>query len=912
MNHFIKSAGFLGLLLSCGMLNAQVSFTNLGGSLLQTMNGFSAEDCAVDMNGDKLDDVVRVSGSGIYIDYQQPDGTFEGVFFEMVIQNSPNWSIAAGDIDGNGYNDLVFGNGSRVSFCMANDDGTAYTEDPRPEYIFSQRSTMADIDNDGHLDVFVCHDVDQSHPYRNDGNGNLVLDQTLIPTLDAGGNYAAIWCDYDNDSDIDLYITKCRGGAAVGDPQRVNLLYQNNGDGTFSSVGPEANMDDGDQSWTTVFEDFDNDGDFDAFTVNHAWSNRLMENNGDGTFTDIIAGSGINASDLGAWNCDAGDFDNNGYMDIFSEMQDELWMNNGDGTFYPINLNFDSGGIADFNNDGFLDVINGNNLWVNDGNDNNYIMFHLEGLVSNKNAIGARVEIYGDFGMQVREVRSGESFAPMSSMSVHFGLGTFDTVDNVVIKWPSGMITELDNPIVNGSNEMIEVGCLLAPSEIAVNGELTICPGETVDLTAAAGADFTWSNGENTQTISVSDGGNYSVIVWADDECASVSNTVTVTVVEEESPSIELAGDDLFCEGGEAILTASLGSGYEWSNGSADQTISVTESGEYTVTIDALCANVTLMSDPITITVLDGADLPVATGISTGPSSVTLEATGDNLLWYTAIDAIDPIGDGASYTTPFLDETTVYYVEANTIYGGGDETGGKADNDGGGGLPSTGAYSYFNAFEEFTIENVRAYVPADGETGMRTVDLVDANGTTLQSATFDLEIGEHVLDLNFEVPVGTGYSLRCQENNLFRNNAGVTYPYAIGTVGELYDSFYGASYYYYFYDWNVSKAEVACPSDRVAVEVTIVGVEEIDALSAFNMYPNPTSSNVTVELTLVQAATVNVQLLDITGKVIVNEVWNVGQLDYRKEVSLDGIATGLYQFVLQIGDEKMVQKLIVE
>jgi len=209
-------------------------------------------------------------------------------------------------------------------------------------------------------------------------------------------------------------------------------------------------------------------------------------------------------------------------------------------------------------------------------------------------------------------------------------------------------------------------------------------------------------------------------------------------------------------------------------------------------------------------------------------------------------------------------------------------------------------------------KNVRAYVPADGETGMRTVDLVDANGTTLQSATFDLEIGEHVLDLNFEVPVGTGYSLRCQENNLFRNNAGVTYPYAIGTVGELYDSFYGASYYYYFYDWNVSKAEVACPSDRVAVEVTIVGVEEIDALSAFNMYPNPTSSNVTVELTLVQAATVNVQLLDITGKVIVNEVWNVGQLDYRKEVSLDGIATGLYQFVLQIGDEKMVQKLIVE
>ncbi len=912
MNHFTKSAGFLGLLLSCGMLNAQVSFTNLGGSLLQTMNGFSAEDCAVDMNGDNLDDVVRVSSNGIYIDYQQPDGTFEGVYHQMNIQNTPNWSIAAGDIDGNGYTDLVFGNGSRVSFCMANDDGTAYTEDPRPEYIFSQRSTMADIDNDGHLDAFVCHDVDQSHPYRNDGNGYLVLDQSLITTLDVGGNYAAIWCDYDNDWDIDLYITKCRGGASVGDPQRINLLYRNNGDGTFTEVGAEANMNDGDQSWTTVFEDFDNDGDFDAFTVNHAWANRLMENNGDGTFTDIIAGSGINASDLGAWNCDAGDFDNNGYIDIFSEMADELWMNNGDGTFSPINLNFDSGGIGDFNNDGFLDVINGNNLWVNDGNDNNYIKFNLTGLVSNKDAIGARVEIYGDFGMQVREVRSGESFAPMSSMVVHFGLGTFTSIDNVVIKWPSGMITQMDNPEVNTSHEMIEVGCLLDPSEIQVNGALTICPGESVDLTATNGVDYTWSNGDNSQTITVTEGGNYSVIVWADDECASISNTVTVTVVEEEVPTVTMEGDDVFCEGGEAILTASVGSGYEWSNGASSQTISVTESGEYTVIIDALCANITLQSDPISITVLDGADAPMATGVSTGPSAVTLEATGENLLWYDAEDAVDPIGEGTSYTTPFLNETTVYWVEASTIYGGGDETGGKADNAGGGGLPSTGAYTYFNAFEPFTIENVRVYIPEEGTAGTRTVELVDANGTTLASTSFDLEVGEHVLDLGFEVPIGTGFSLRCPQNNLFRNNAGVNYPYAIGTVGEMYDSFYGASYYYYFYDWNVSKEEVACASERVPVEVTIVGVEEIEALTAFNLYPNPTTSNVTVEMTLVQAATVNVQLLDITGKVVMNEVWNVGQLDYRKELNLDGVSTGLYQFVLQIGDEKMVQKLVVE
>ena len=153
----------------------------------------------------------------------------------MTIQNVPDWSIAAGDLDGNGYNDLVLGNGSRVSFVMANEDGTVYTEDAsHTEYIFSQRSTMADIDNDGDLDSFVCHDVDLSHPYRNDGDGNMTLDQNLIETIDLPGNYAAIWVDYDNDGDSDMYLTKCRGGSSPGDPERDNAMYTNNGDGTFT------------------------------------------------------------------------------------------------------------------------------------------------------------------------------------------------------------------------------------------------------------------------------------------------------------------------------------------------------------------------------------------------------------------------------------------------------------------------------------------------------------------------------------------------------------------------------------------------------------------------------------------------------------------------------------------------------
>ncbi|MGB1032147.1 MAG: FG-GAP repeat domain-containing protein, partial [Flavobacteriales bacterium] len=247
--------------------SSQVSFTNQGG-MLQAIGGGSYEDCAVDMNSDNLDDVVRVTGNGVYIDYQNGDGTFTGVYYPVAFTNQPSWSIAAGDLTGNGFTDLLFGDSNAVSFVLASDDGTSFTEYADPEYIFSQRTTLQDIDLDGNLDAFVCHDVDLSHPYRNDGNGIMTEDQTLINTLPVGGNYAAIWCDYDGDSD--LYLTKCRGGAPYGDERRTNLHYRNNGDGTFSEVGALTGLNDHNNSWATVFEDFDNDGDFDTFTVNHS------------------------------------------------------------------------------------------------------------------------------------------------------------------------------------------------------------------------------------------------------------------------------------------------------------------------------------------------------------------------------------------------------------------------------------------------------------------------------------------------------------------------------------------------------------------------------------------------------------------------------------------------------------------
>ncbi len=459
-------------------LMAQVTFTNQS---VLIGNYPDHSEVAVDMNGDYLDDYVRVSENGVGIDYQLPDHTFNSIFITTPIQNIPDWSVAAGDIDGNGFNDLLLGNNSRVSFLFANEDGTAYTEVTKPDYIFSQRSTLADINNDGLLDAFVCHDVDLSHPYRNGGGQNMILDQTLIVTLDRPGNYAAIWVDYDNDGDADMYLTKCRGGALPGDENRDNAMYTNNGDGTFTENGLDIGMRDNAQSWSTVFEDFDNDGDFDAFIVNHDFQNRLMQNDGTGMFTDVIADSGINPTDLGAWENQSGDFNNDGFVDIFSEMSKELYLNNGDMTFTGQDLNFDEGGIGDFNNDGFLDVVNDGNLYINDGNANNWVKVGLEGVESNKNGIGARVKIVGDWGTQMREVRSGQGFSHMNSLLAHFGIGTSTAIETLIIEWPSGTVDVVPNPDTNTTHIIVEGSFPLSIADNAIEN-LKLYPNPTSEL----------------------------------------------------------------------------------------------------------------------------------------------------------------------------------------------------------------------------------------------------------------------------------------------------------------------------------------------------------------------------------------------------------------------------------------------
>lgn len=907
MMTFNKPASIVSLMLLATVVNAQVSFTPDASALV---GSYGYPGCVVDMNSDGLDDVVRLNGSQMTVDYQQGNGTF--VHQAHTNTNASGlWSICAGDIDGNGFNDVCLGDGDHTEFLFANATGTAYTSDYHPEYIFCQRSTMADVDADGNLDAFVCHDTDQSHPFRNDGSGDLTEDQSLIETIDVGGNYAAIWCDYDNDKDIDLYITKCRGGAAEGDPQRINGLYQNNG-GTFTEVGTATGMDDGAQSWSTSFEDFDNDGDFDAFIVNHSDGNRFMENDGSGNFTNIIATTGLDEFDLGAWECQSGDFNNDGWVDLVSEVGAGVYLNNGDMTFTSVSTAMDEGAIGDLNNDGWLDLQNYGTIYYNDGGTNHYVKIQLEGIFSNKNGIGSRVEIYGDWGKQTRELRSGQGFAHMNALWVHFGLGTSTEIDSIVVSWPSGIITTIENPGIDQTLTIPEATCTLPPNTIAVNGNTEFCLGETVELTADGGfTGYQWSNGATTQSIVVSAAGNYSVTAFDSGDCVSLSNNVLVTVVEDETPTVSMVGEDAFCEGGEAVLTSSSASGYMWSNGETTQSITVSESGNYNVTVTGLCSSVA--SESVEINVSAAAAVPVADDVSLpDPGVANMIATGDNIEWYDTEFATSPVGSGNNWDTPFLNTDATYWVEANAVYPGATQSGGKLDNGGGGGLPSSGAWSYFDAWEPFTIETVKIYAYG---AGIRTIQLADENENIMESVDINLVDGEQVVTLNFPVPVGSGMSLRSLQNDMFRNNSGVSYPYSIGTVGELYDSYYGGAYYYYFYDWTIQKESMVCPSDRDEVHVFVnsVGIEDLGAASGLSISPNPATDLVNISFDLSASAGVDIEVIDALGKLVYSMYGvktSLGNNDYV--IDMSQFNSGIYNINFHVDGKQASRKIMVK
>jgi len=325
--------------------------------------------------------------------------------------------VALFDYNNDGLLDIFFTNGAAIPslekngpaywnrLFRNNGDGTFtdVTEKAGLQGLgYSMGVAAGDYDNDGFVDLYVTG-FNRNQLLHNNGDGTFtdVTDKAgvggMVPQIGKAWSVAAGWFDYNNDGLLDLFVTnylsysigKAKLCAQEGLPAYCspvdflgtpNILYRNNGDGTFTDVSEETGISKYvGKGMGMAFADYDNDGFTDIFVANDTFENYLFHNKGDGTFTNVALGSGVAYNAFGnaiaGMAADFRDIDNDGRPDIFeTAMFGEgfpLYRNLGDGLFTDVTAA--SGlaaltsrstawgvGVFDFDNDGMKDLFTTN------------------------------------------------------------------------------------------------------------------------------------------------------------------------------------------------------------------------------------------------------------------------------------------------------------------------------------------------------------------------------------------------------------------------------------------------------------------------------------------------------------------------------------------------------------------------
>ena len=763
---------------------------------------------------------------------------------------------------------------------------------------------------------------------------------TNTSNSDDSGNYGTTWTDFDNDNDLDFYVSKCR--QVTSDPlldmRKHDVLHINDGSYHFNSDFNDINTDPNDidsllidficpdhgtQTWTTNFGDFDNDGDFDFIRTSYTEISELWENDGAGHFSNITAASGFNIGTTFEIESQLEDFDNDGFLDIIlTGSRDIMFHNNGNMTFtiFDDNIFPDQMGsfaTGDLNHDGFVDIYGVYNtiyvnptsiddvIYLNNGNNNHWLTFNLVGTVSNHDAIGTKVTIYTALGTQVREARAGESYGTENTFNVHFGLGTHTTIDSAIIRYPSGITNKLYNLTADQFITNVETGgCTIQSGNITYSGSTTICPGQSVTLTAPSGFSYLWFDGSTNQSLDVTTSGSYSVQL-SNGTCSVNSPSIQVSNDSQNAPVISTNDPLNVCLGSSVVITATPAVSYTWSNGETTQSITVTQPGTYSVSVPGtgvcpLLGSNDIVFNPIDVVEPTGTDDYISSG-----STAMIQATGTDVHWFDSTIAGTELGIGNSFSTPVLTNTTIYYAEERHTWGGGNgavgdiyHTGTSTYSNGN----TTNASMDFNADSNCILKTVKVLTDM---AGTRRFVLLDNIGNIVDSLSVSVPVDSAVINLDFNIPMGTGYSLTTDAAvntanlgftapRFQRSNTPGTgnYPYVLNGIATLTGNNQGNGYYYYFYDMHFEKPVYTCISDRTPVTAFITtGISTVDSNIGVTIFPNPSEGLFTIQSNFNYN---KVEVLDLLGrKVFVTN-------SHLNELNLSDFSKGTY--ILQLTD----------
>ncbi|MEZ4650049.1 MAG: FG-GAP-like repeat-containing protein [Candidatus Eisenbacteria bacterium] len=489
------------LALFCTPAQAMDTFfdvTAAAGIEIYTNAGWGSGVAWADFDNDGDLDLFMVDGPGDPARVWRNDGggSFTDVAAAVGIVDT-GWGKAfvPADYDNDGDVDVLMTNydTQQTNRLWRNDGGTFTDVTVGSGFDWADQATgacWADFDGDRDLDCYITTYgfTHRNRFMRNDGNDQFTdIAQSLVMQDQTGWGYQPGWFDYDNDGDLDLYVGNDNFFGGTG-----NKLYRNEGNGTFTDVSVASGANLAMSSMGLGIGDYDNDGDLDVYISNIHTGNKLLRNNGDGTFTESAVGAGVSVYQI-CWGVDFLDMDHDTYLDIYAcafgeSMLDptgtENWIfhNNGDGTFTDISVQSgaDNAGISycsawgDYDEDGDLDIVMTNwwdgdpedlpcALYQNDhipvgGSATDWLQIDLVGTVSNRDAIGARVQITTSEGTYIREKQSGTSYLSSAQPALHFGLGTATEVQTLVVNWPSGGTSTLTNVAGGQKIQIVEPG----------------------------------------------------------------------------------------------------------------------------------------------------------------------------------------------------------------------------------------------------------------------------------------------------------------------------------------------------------------------------------------------------------------------------------------------------------------------
>ena len=484
---------------------SNIILKDVGGKKGVDMNGVSGGCVVEDLDNDGLLDIMASSyGLNDQIRYmhQEKDGTFKTLTLSSgLVGITGGLNLAHADFNNDGLADFVilrggwWGKDAKFPFSLIKNKGNNSFEDVTIESgLYSpaptQAATWGDFNNDGWIDLFVAHEKYPCQLFINDKGKfrDVAPEYGLNVTLFVKG---CVWGDINNDGYPDLFLS------VLGGPNKLWINQPGDKPGTrkFVDISKSAGVEEPIYSFPAWFFDFDNDGFLDLFVSGYDIRRfsqvggdaardmlgmpplgelpRLYHNNGNNTFTDVSKAYGVDHVNY-AMGCNFGDIDNDGWPDYYlgtgapeftTIVPNKLYRNIGGKKFEDITYATNTGHIqkghavafADIDNDGDQDiyeVMGGANegdrfrnvLFENSSvTGNHWIQLRLEGISSNKAAIGARVRIKvkmpdGSFQNFYHTVSTGGSFGSQT-LRVEAGLGKATGIEEIEIQWPNAKHT---------------------------------------------------------------------------------------------------------------------------------------------------------------------------------------------------------------------------------------------------------------------------------------------------------------------------------------------------------------------------------------------------------------------------------------------------------------------------------------